>query len=149
MQTMTLHETYKKDLYLWSQENARLLKEKRFDEIDLTNLIEEIEDMGRSEQRGIYNHQVNLIMHLLKWDYQNNIKSKSWRFSIRNARIAILKLIKDNPSLKDTPKNNLAEAYASARELASDETGINLKAFPIACPYTIEQILNTDWLPET
>ncbi|MEN9912261.1 MAG: hypothetical protein RI956_705, partial [Pseudomonadota bacterium] len=55
MQTMTLHETYHKDIYLWSQENARLLKEKRFDEIDLTHLIEEIEDMGRSEQRGIYN----------------------------------------------------------------------------------------------
>jgi Domain of unknown function DUF29 len=148
MQTMTLQEAYHKDIYLWSQENAKLLKEKRFDEIDLTHLIEEIEDMGRSEQRGIYNHQVNLIMHLLKWDYQNNIKSKSWRVSIVNARLAIAKLIKDNPSLKSLPADDLDDAYAYARELAASETGIHLKQFPAKCPYTIEEILMKDWFPD-
>jgi hypothetical protein len=148
MQTMTLHETYNKDLYLWSQENARLLKEGRFTEVDIEHLIEEIEDMGRSEQRGIYSHLTNLIMHLLKWDYQSNIKSKSWGSSIVNARIAISKLIKENPSLKHLPIDDLAEAYSHARKLASNETGIKLQKFPVECPYTIEQILDEDWLPE-
>ncbi|MEY3996219.1 MAG: hypothetical protein RL344_562, partial [Pseudomonadota bacterium] len=63
MSAMTLHETYYKDLYLWGTEQIKLLKEKRFDELDIEHLIEEMEDMGRSQQHAIYSHQVNLIMH--------------------------------------------------------------------------------------
>jgi Domain of unknown function DUF29 len=136
-----------KDLYLWGIEQIKLLKEKRFDELDIEHLIEEMEDMGRSQQHAIYSHQVNLIMHLLKWQYQSNIQSNSWRASIRNARIAMAKLIKENPSLRNSPVNNLVEIYLDARELAADETGLALKLFPIDCPYTIEQILDKDWLP--
>jgi Domain of unknown function DUF29 len=146
MSAMTLHETYYKDLYLWGIEQIKLLKEKRFDELDIEHLIEEMEDMGRSQQHAIYSHQVNLIMHLLKWQYQSSIQSNSWRASIRNARIAMAKLIKENPSLRNSPVNNLAEIYLDARELAADETGLALKLFPIDCPYTIEQILDKDWL---
>jgi hypothetical protein len=147
MSAMTLHETYCKDLYLWGIEQIKLLKEKRFDELDIEHLIEEMEDMGRSQQHAIYSHQVNLIMHLLKWQYQSSIQSNSWRASIRNARIAMAKLIKENPSLRNSPVNNLVEIYLDARELAADETGLALKLFPIDCPYTIEQILDKDWLP--
>jgi Domain of unknown function DUF29 len=147
MSAMTLHETYYKDLYLWGIEQIKLLKEKRFDELDIEHLIEEMEDMGRSQQHAIYSHQVNLIMHLLKWQYQSSIQSNSWRASIRNARIAMAKLIKENPSLRNSPVNNLVEIYLDARELAADETGLALKLFPIDCPYTIEQILDKDWLP--
>jgi hypothetical protein len=148
MSAMTLHETYYKDLYLWGTEQIKLLKEKRFDELDIEHLIEEMEDMGRSQQHAIYSHQVNLIMHLLKWQYQSSIQSNSWRASIRNARIAMAKLIKENPSLKNSPTNNLVEIYLDARELAADETGLALKLFPVNCPYTLEQILNKDWLPD-
>ena len=148
MSAMTLHETYYKDLYLWGIEQIKLLKEKRFDELDIEHLIEEMEDMGRSQQHAIYSHQVNLIMHLLKWQYQSSIQSNSWRASIRNARIAMAKLIKENPSLKNSPTNNLVEIYLDARELAADETGLALKLFPVNCPYTLEQILNKDWLPD-
>jgi hypothetical protein len=147
MSAMTLHETYYKDLYLWGTEQIKLLKEKRFDELDIEHLIEEMEDMGRSQQHAIYSHQVNLIMYLLKWQYQSNIQSNSWRASIRNARIAMTKLIKENPSLKNSPANNLAEIYLDARELAADETGLPVQLFPVDCPYALEQILNKDWLP--
>lgn len=103
MSAMTLHETYYKDLYLWGIEQIKLLKEKRFDELDIEHLIEEMEDMGRSQQHAIYSYQVNLIMHLLKWQYQSNIQSSSWKFSIMNARLAIIRLIKKTPSLRMIP----------------------------------------------
>lgn len=147
-QTTQAHANlYETDLYLWSQTSAQLLKQKRFDELDIENLIEEIQDMGRSEQRSIYSHQLNLIMHLLKWDYQPDARSKSWRFSIRNARLALAKLLRENPSLANLPAENLIEVYSDARNLAADETGISLKAFPLDCPYAIEQVLDNEWLP--
>lgn len=145
--TLARPSLYDTDLYLWAQTNAQLLKQRRFDELDIEHLIEEIEDMGRSEQRSIYSHQANLIMHLLKWEFQAKHRGGSWLASIRNARLAIAKLIKENPSLHSAPEKNLIEIYADARELASDETGLNLTFFPLTCPYTITQILDKDWLP--
>jgi Domain of unknown function DUF29 len=142
-----LYNMYEKDLYLWGQEHINLLKQGRLNEIDIEHLIEEIEDMGRSQQHAIYSHQVNLIMHLLKWDYQSNIQSHSWKISILNARISISRLIKTTPSLQESPLKNLNDAYEDARELASNETGIDIKKLPKICPYTIEEILNKNWLP--
>ncbi len=138
---------YDTDLYLWSQTNAQLLRQGRFNELDIEHLIEEIEDMGRSEQRGIYSHQANLIMHLLKWDFQPKYRGGNWLGSIRNARLAIAKLIKENPSLQAAPEKDLIEIYSDARELAADETGLSLATFPLTCPYTIAQILDKEWLP--
>ncbi len=145
----SLHDPtlYHRDLYAWAQTNAQLLRQRKFSELDLENLIEEIEDMGKSEQRGIYSHLLNLVMHLLKWDYQKNIQSHSWRVSIVNARLAIIRLQKQNPSLINAPANDLSDAYQDAVKLAALETGLNLDAFPKQCPYAIEQVLNEDWLP--
>ena len=142
-----LYDTYEQDLYVWGQEHINLLKQGRLNEIDIEHLIEEIEDMGRSQQHAIYNHQVNLIMHLLKWDYQNNIQSHSWKTSILNARVCISRLIKNTPSLQSIPLKNLNDAYEDARELASNETGLDIKNFPKLCPYTIEEIFDKNWLP--
>jgi hypothetical protein len=147
MSAMTLHETYYKDLYLWGIEQIKLLKEKRFDELDIEHLIEEMEDMGSSQRSAVSSHLKNLLMHLLKWQYQSNIQSNSWSFSIINARLALEDLIIESPSLKNMPSNELSKAYANARKLAAKETGLNINIFPIDCPYTIEQILNEDWLP--
>jgi hypothetical protein len=142
-----LHDMYEKDLYLWGQEHINLLKQGRLNEIDIEHLIEEIEDMGRSQQHAVQSHLKNLIMHLLKWDYQSGIQSHSWKTSILNARFEIADLVEESPSLQSAPVNCLTKAYADARKLAAIETGIALKKFPVDCPYTIEQILDEDWLP--
>jgi hypothetical protein len=147
MSAMTLHETYYKDLYLWGTEQIKLLKEKRFDELDIEHLIEEMEDMGSSQRSAVLSHLKNLLMHLLKWQHQSNIQSNSWSFSIINARLALEDLIIESPSLKNMPSNELSKVYVHARKLAAKETGLNINIFPIDCPYTIEQILNEDWLP--
>jgi hypothetical protein len=103
--------------------------------------------MGKSEQRGINRHLRVLLMHLLKWEFQERFRGGSWLGSIRNARLSIDDLIKTSPSLKNKPENDLPEAYKQAREWASDEIGLKLDIFPQECPYTIEQILNKNWLP--
>jgi Domain of unknown function DUF29 len=143
----SLAKLYDQDIYAWANTNAQLLREKRFDQLDMTNLIEEIEDMAKSEQRSLYSHLLNLLMHLLKWEFQPQFQGNSWRASIRNARYEMTRLMKESPSLKTTPERKLAEAYEQARQLAADETGLNLQSFPSDCPYTIAQVLDENWLP--
>jgi hypothetical protein len=138
---------YDQDLYAWANTNAQLLREKKYDQLDMSNLIEEIEDMAKSEQRSIFNHMVNLLLHLLKWEFQPAIQSRSWKISVTNARIAIDRLIEDSPSLRNAPQIGLEKAYADAKRFASQETGLAQTAFPASCPYPIEQVLAHDWLP--
>ncbi len=145
--TLEAPSLYDTDLYLWAQTNAQLLKQGRFSELDIEHLIEEIEDMGKSEQRGINSHLRILLTHLLKWELQPKYRGGSWLGSIRNARVAIDDLIEESPSLALKPADFLAKSYAQARKAASDETGLSLNSFPLQCPYTLLQIRDEDWLP--
>jgi hypothetical protein len=145
--TLERANLYDTDLYLWSQTNAQLLKQRRFSELDLEHLIEEIEDMGKSEQRGINSHLRILLTHLLKWEFQPKYRGGSWLGSIRNARVAIDDLIEESPSLALKPNEFLDKNYAQSRKAASDETGLSLNTFPVQCPYTMLQIRDEDWLP--
>lgn len=86
------HVSYDKDFYAWAAENASLLRRKKFDEIDIGNIAEEIESMGRSEKRSLISHLRVLILHLLKWEYQPELRGNSWKSSIRNARYSIKEL---------------------------------------------------------
>jgi hypothetical protein len=146
--TVNIANLYNVDLYLWAQENIKLLKQRRFNEVDIEHLIEEIEDMGKSEKRSINSHLHILLLHLLKWEFQAKFRGGSWRGSIRNSRITIRDLIEDSPSLSSQPSQILTKCYADARKSASDETGQNLNTFPIECPYDLVHILDEEWLPE-
>jgi hypothetical protein len=143
----SLAKLYDQDIYAWANTNAQLLREKRFDQLDMTNLIEEIEDMARSEQRSILSHLKILLMHLLKWQFQPQFQGTSWSSSIVNARLEIEELIEESPSLRRAPEEDLPKAYAYARKLAAKQTALPLSAFPADCPYTISQVLDEDWLP--
>jgi hypothetical protein len=140
-------DLYDTDLYLWAQTNAQLLKQGRFSELDLAHLIEEIEDMGKSERRGINSHLRVLLMHLLKWEFQPKYRGGSWLGSIRNARLALDDLIEESPSLAVKPAEMITKIYAQARKSASDETGLSISTFPNQCPYSMVQIRDEDWLP--
>jgi Domain of unknown function DUF29 len=142
--TPSLYDT---DLFLWAQTNAQLLRERRFSELDIEHIIEEIEDMGKSEFRALESHLLVLMVHLLKWEYQPAYRCGSWRGSIDNARFACAKNIRDNPSFKPRLSTAVREEYPQARKSASYETGLPLTTFPITCTYTMEQILDEEWLP--
>jgi hypothetical protein len=139
---------YDTDLYTWANTNAELLRQGKFAQLDVLHLIEEIEDIGKSEFRAFESHLQNVLMHLLKWQFQPLLQSGSWRASIGNARVALQKLLRDNPSFKPRLDQAMADEYGYAKKNASYETGIALTGFPEACPYTAEQVLADDWLPQ-
>ena len=96
-----LNTLYERDYYQWLRQTATLLKKKEFTELDLGNLIEEIESLGKSEKRAVKSNLVVLILHLLKWRYQPEKRSRSWKSSIREHRRRIEYLLSDSPSLKN------------------------------------------------
>ena len=81
-------------------------------------------------------------MHLLKWQYQPEKRSESWRSTITEQRICIETLLEDSPSLQPLITEVFADCYQKARLKASDETGIKLNLFPNESPFTLEEVLN-------
>jgi len=140
---------YEQDYYLWSQKMAALLRNKHWDELDIDNIAEEIESLGRSERRALESNLTILLMHLLKWRYQPAKQTNSWRYTIREHRQRIEKEIKESPSLKPYLIETVPEMYENARQLAADETGLEITVFPSKCPFAIEDILNPDFLPNS
>jgi hypothetical protein len=137
---------YDQDFYLWLKTTAQLLKEKQFNQIDLENLIEEIETMGRSEKKSLKSNLIVLLLHLLKWQYQPNKRSGSWKASIIEHRRRLNDDLEDSPSLNSYLSEILVKCYQEARKQASAETDLSLSHFPTILPFTIEQILDQNYL---
>jgi hypothetical protein len=140
--------SYETDLYAWTQAQAAALRAKEWERMDLANLAEEIESLGSEQAHAVESHLAILLMHLLKWRYQPARRSRSWRLSIRNARIEIRKRLRRSPSLRPELPTILLDAYADARKLAMDDTGLPLATLPEACLWNLEQLLDEDFLPE-
>ncbi|MDJ0509278.1 MAG: DUF29 domain-containing protein [Crocosphaera sp.] len=138
---------YEKDYYSWLLETAYLLEEGRFSEVDVPNLIDEIESMGKSQKRAIESYLKVLLLHLLKWKYQPSYRCGSWKASIRNSRWGINKRIKESPSLKNYPTEVIEECYKIARENAADETGLPVAIFPNSLEFKIKEVLDDAFLP--
>ncbi|HEY9810209.1 MAG TPA: DUF29 domain-containing protein [Halomicronema sp.] len=134
---------YNEDFYLWTQATAQKLKEGKFNELDITNLIEEVESMGRSEKRELKSRLIVLLMHLLKWEYQPEKRSQIWHSTISEQRICIEELIEDSPSLQPLISELFDACYQKARQKAADETGIKLTFFPQESPFTVEEVLQS------
>jgi len=133
--------TYEQDFYQWTQEQAELLKAGALSQLDVENLIEEIESMGKSQKRALISRMTVLLMHLLKWDYQPDRRTGSWKSTIITQRKEIKRLLKDNPGLKSIITEMLTETYLDAAEIASAETELPESTFPETCPYTVEHLM--------
>jgi hypothetical protein len=140
-----LSNLYKTDFYAWTLEQSKLLRDGELKKIDITNLVEEIESLGRQQRQELRNRLGVLIGHLLKWDYQPEKRSKSWRVTIREQRREILYLLQENPSLKPYLSEAMIYAYESGLDLAVRETPLDYPDFPINPIYDIEQLLNPDF----
>lgn len=95
-----MNNLYETDFYAWTQQQAKLLKIKAWDELDAANLIEEIESLGRKERQELRNRLGILIGHLLKWEYQPQYRSNSWLATIKEQRRRLQDLLLENPSLQ-------------------------------------------------
>jgi hypothetical protein len=138
---------YDEDLYAWCNEQARLLRAGEFSRLDVENLAEELESIGRSDRREIDGRLVVLIAHLLKWRLQLGFRSRSWSATIREQRRRIARLLQESPSLRPVVDQLLVQAYIDAGDKVADETGLAETAFAADCPFTSDEILAEDFLP--
>lgn len=139
---------YDQDYYLWIEKTVEQLSNNQFQEIDLQNLIAELESMGRSEKRSVQSNLTVLLMHLLKYKYQPNKRSRSWRSTIVEHRRRLLILFKDSPSLKGYGQEIFAECYQDARQDGATETQLKISVFPDECPFNLEVVLRVDYLAD-
>jgi Domain of unknown function DUF29 len=138
---------YDNDFYAWTQEQASLLQNRQWSQLDLANIIEEIESLGRQERRELSNRLGVLIGHLLKWQYQPQLRSRSWLTTIDLQRLEIVDLLADNPSLKPELEAALERSYLKATKLAVQETDLPKRTFPKACPYRLSEVLDDRFYP--
>lgn len=139
---------YDRDFYAWTQEQAALLKSGQWDQLDIPNLVEEIEALGRQERRELVNRLGILVGHLLKWQFQPQQRSKSWTATIIEQRQEVQELIADNPSLKSYLVEAMNKAYQKSVLLVVKETPLSLDDLPDRCPYTLDQVMDPDFYPE-
>jgi hypothetical protein len=142
--------TYDQDVLAWSIEQAKLLREGRFSELDIEHLADEIEDVGKSERRELESRLAVLMAHLLTWQHQPERRetSRSWLLTIREQRRSVERRIEKTPSLRALLDDAelIRDAWSDARVLASQETG--LVDFSEDCPWAIrEQVLQEGWFP--
>ncbi|MBR8826521.1 MAG: DUF29 domain-containing protein [Gomphosphaeria aponina SAG 52.96 = DSM 107014] len=139
---------YEQDYHLWLITTANQLEENNIQDLDIHNLLEEIESMGRSEKNGLQSNLQIVLMHLLKYKYQPEKRSNSWRYTILEHRDRIAITLENSPSLKSYVGEIFDKCYQKARKKAATETGLPLNKFPSDSPFTIENTLNEDYLPE-
>ena len=137
--------TYESDIVAWANEQAQLLRNKQFNLLDIEHLAEEIADVGKGEQRELASRMAVLLSHLIKWQYQP-IRQQ---LTIKTQRERIQRRLKQTPSLRNclSDEDWLADAWADARDLAEKETAIAYEKFPEFCPWTMDNVLCNDWLP--
>jgi hypothetical protein len=138
---------YELDFYAWTQQQASFLQEEKWSCLDIPNLVEEIESLGRQERQELENRLGVLLGHLLKWEFQPDNRSRSWFATIREQRRRIMRLLEKSPSLQPYLPEALENGYQDALDLAVRETCLSYTTFPPECSYLKEQILDDSFLP--
>jgi hypothetical protein len=139
--------SYERDFYAWSQGQAELLRAGRYGELDADHLIAELESMGARERRELTNRLKVLLAHLLRWQHQPHLRSRSRAATIKEQRLSIQDLLDDNPSLRPLLGEQIPKAYRSARLLAVRETNLEEETFPENCHHTPVEVLDDDFYP--
>ncbi len=144
--TQTLYE---QDYCLWLEKTIEQLRSRQFSGLDLDNLIEELESMGRSDRRAIKSLLTKLLEHLLKlayWASEREYNANKWKVEIRTFRQQITDLLTDSPSLKPYLAEIFEECYGRARNNVIDLIGLSANTFPIDPVANLDQTLDENWL---
>ena len=143
--TKTLYDT---DFVEWTARTAQLVREGRFEEVDVENLAEEIADLGNSERSAVGSQFSRMLMHLVKERIQPERAGKSWRGSIIDARREIRFKLESSPSLRRYLAEKLEKIYRGAVRDALQETNLTEHArdfdIPTDCPYSLDELLDGD-----
>lgn len=141
--TKILYET---DYNQWVNETVQQLRERQFDGVDWDNLIEEIEDMGKSQKRALESFLTRLVEHLLKLSYWESEKERNgnhWKSEIVNFRYQVHKRLKESPSLRPELESIYTEIFPVAIKSVSQ-----LFPLPIEAYISLEKTLDNDWFPK-
>ncbi|MXP50283.1 DUF29 domain-containing protein [Pantoea sp. Eser] len=141
---------YDSDVVAWASEQAALLRAGKLSQIDIKNIAEEIEDVGKSEKRELASRMAVLLAHLLKWKFQPTHRGKSWELTIKGHRDLIVRRLNKTPSLKNALSDPewLADVWFDARADSSKETGIGLDIFPEDSIWTTDTTLSNEFYPD-
>jgi hypothetical protein len=139
---------YDRDFHQWTQVVAEALRSRDWAGVDVENLIEEVESLGRQQRQELRNRLGILLGHLLKWQFQPMFRSKSWRLTLREQRAQIRFLLKDNPSLKPYLEEALDEGYILGQLLVAKETPLEIEDLPQVCPYGLDDAIDDTFFPE-
>ena len=137
-----VRNTYEIDYAAWIFDQIKQMRGADGSGLDLDLISEELADLGRSERRALGSHLKNLMIHLLKWEFQPERRGQSWRLSIDNARSEIFELLTEMPSLRHELEKRRNSEYTRARRTAALETELDVATFPQKCPYSKEQLVD-------
>jgi len=142
-------DLYKQDLTRWGQETAALLRAGRLREVDLEAVAEELESLGRGDKHRLWQHLRDVCVWFMAWNYavDQRLAHPHWYVRTVNERVAIQVIVGCSPSLRPTLAEDLAEAWAHGREVASEETALPLETFPETCPWTAAQVIHSCFWP--
>jgi hypothetical protein len=144
--TRDLSGLYDEDFFEWTRRNAELLRSGQVRQSDVAHIAEEIEDLGKQDLKELHRRARALLAHLSIWQVRSG--KRSALLSITTERVELHGLLKQSPSLKSRLANELPDTYAKALRLAVARTDLQRGQFPAECPFTVEQILDLDFLPQ-
>ncbi|GAB2952846.1 DUF29 domain-containing protein [Hafnia psychrotolerans] len=139
---------YDTDFYGWTREQANLLRSGSLSQLDAPNLLEEIESMGNSQRSELESRLEVLFLHLLKWAFQPSHRGRSWQLTIAEQRRKVARRLSKSPSLKRELDEMTTDAYGDAILSAARETGMDENTFPKSCPWTFDQVMDSEFYPD-
>ncbi|MBK1987034.1 DUF29 domain-containing protein [Sphaerospermopsis aphanizomenoides BCCUSP55] len=141
---------YDQDFYLWIQTTVQQLKERDLEQLDIENLIEEIDSMGRREKKELKTRLVVLIEHLLKlqyWTEEKDYNARGWRNTVVEQRRQIAYTLADSPSLKAILNDVFLDCYQDARKDTINKYQLSSNLFPEEPPFSVTEVLDADFIP--
>lgn len=137
---------YETDFYSWSLDQARVLREGQWGQIDRENVAEEIESLGREQFNKLESAFRVLLIHMLKWDHQPKRRSRSWVISIKDQRLAVNHVLADNPGLRPRIPEAIERAYERAKLAAANETKLDEEIFPDRLVYSFDDMMKREFV---
>ena len=141
---------YEEDFTLWAERQGALLRARRFEELDLDNLIEEVEALARKDRGEVESRAELILTHFLKLAYSPAPEPRrGWVRTVLTQRRALARML--TATLRDHLQNQLPESYRQARRMAAVEMetdAIESEILPAECPYSIDELLEPEWLPQ-
>ena len=143
----SLKSLYEQDEHLWLTETIQLLRENRLEQLDIENLIGELEDLSKRNQNRVESFLRQVIIHLLLlqyWTTEYDYNYRHWSGEIASFRVQLNRALTTN--LKQYLLENLEDIYQESIFIVNQKTGLDLQIFPAFCPYSLEQLLDKNWL---